>query len=103
MADTATNGSSRSRMSLNRIITLCLLLIAAMPAPGAAPAPAPAPPAALPPPAWVPGYRVRFPLRLTGDFTNEKLITESVIARLPAAGWLRADGSDICVQSQDGQ
>jgi tetratricopeptide (TPR) repeat protein len=88
-------------MSLNRIITLCLLLVAGVPALDAAPAPAP--PAALPPPAWVPGFRVRFPLRLTGDFTNEKLITESAIARLPAAGWLRADGSDICVQSQDGQ
>ena len=53
-------------------------------------------------PAWVQGYRVRFPLRLAGDFTNEKLITESVVARLPAAGWLRADGADIAVQAQDG-
>ncbi len=70
----------------------------AAPAPVKAPAPSPAPP----PPAWVPGYRVRFPLRVLVDFANEKLPTESVIARLPAAGWLRADGADVCVQAQDG-
>ncbi len=72
----------------------------------AAPATAtsPAPPAApLPAPAWVPGYRVRFPLRMLGDFTNEKTLTKSVLARLPAAGWLRPDGADICVQTQDGR
>ncbi len=57
----------------------------------------------LPPPAWVPGYRVRFPLRLLGDFASEKGQTQSVIARLPGAGWLRPDGADICVQTQDGR
>jgi len=83
------------------LLALSLLLAAGTSALSAAPPPEA--PAALAPPAWVPGYRVRFPLRLAGDFTIEKLRTESVIARLPAAGWLRADGADICVQAQDGQ
>ncbi len=86
-------------MSLNKVIAFGLLLIAGTPALQAAPAPGVDTPA----PAWVTGYRVRFPLRLMGDFTNQKFLTESVIARLPAAGWLREDGTDICVQSQDGQ
>ena len=68
----------------------------------AAPAPAPAAPPP-PPPAWVPGYRVRFPLRMVGDFTSDARKSESVLARLPAAGWVRADGTDICVQAQDGE
>jgi len=68
----------------------------------AAPAPVKAPEVVLPPPAWVPGYSVRFPLRVLVDFATEKRTTESVIARLPAAGWLRADGADVCVQAQDG-
>ncbi len=63
---------------------------------------APGPSTAPPPPTWVAGYRVRFPLRVLVDFTTEKQAAESVIARIPAAGWLRADGSDICVQAQDG-
>src|ERR1043165_1223231 len=89
-------------MSPSSFAALSLWVLAALPLLAGAPAgPGPTPPGD--PPAWVAGYRVRFPLRLTGDFTNEKLITESVIARVPAAGWLRADGSDICVQSQDGQ
>ena len=66
-------------------------------APAAAPSPAPPPP-----PAWVAGFRVRFPLRMLVDFATEKQATESVIARIPAAGYLRADGSDVCVQAQDG-
>ncbi len=69
----------------------------------APPAPVPAAAVPPPPPPWVAGYRVRFPMRLVGDFTNAKLITESVIARLPAAGWLRSDGSDIVAQTQDGE
>lgn len=80
-----------------------LPLGAAAPPPKAAKAVAAPTAAPLPPPAWVPGYRVRFPLRLIGDFASEKAQTQSVIARLPAAGWLRADGADICVQTQDGR
>jgi tetratricopeptide (TPR) repeat protein len=86
-------------MSLNKVIALCLVLAAALPALAVDP---PAPPAA-PPPAWVAGYRVRFPLRPVVDFATEKQPTASVIARLPAAGYLRADGSDICVQTQAGE
>ncbi len=95
-----------------KAIAFCLLfatatllpLSAAAPPPKVAPKAAPPAPAVeLPPPAWVPGYRVRFPLRLIGDFANEKALTQTVVARLPAAGWLRPDGADICVQAQDGR
>ncbi|NBV23228.1 MAG: hypothetical protein EBS05_15075 [Proteobacteria bacterium] len=98
-------------IGIRRSCIAFILLLASMLAAYAAPAPpkvtpkaAPfAPVVELPPSAWVPGYRVRFPLRLIGDFTNEKALTQTVIARLPAAGWLRPDGADICVQSQDGR
>lgn len=52
-------------------------------------------------PAWVAGYGVRFPLRLQGDLAKKP--SESVVARLPAAGWLKPDGSDLCVQRQNGE
>src|SRR5258707_1116420 len=92
-------------MSPSSLAALSLWLALALPlAVGAPPSPPRAPPAPLgEAPAWVAGYRVRFPLRPIGDFTNEKLITESIVARLPAAGWLRADGSDICVQARSGE
>ncbi len=92
-------------MNPSRLIAVGLLFLAAVPglqsAAPATPAPAPAAPAPPPPPAWVAGYRVRFPLRPFGDI--EKLPTESVVARLPAAGYVRPDGSDIVVQAQDGK
>ncbi len=88
-------------MSPNRFLQICVFLVGGAAALQAAPPPAPVEEPAPPP--WVPGYRVRFPLRPTGDFTNENAITESVEARLPAAGYLRADGSDICVQTQTGE
>lgn len=53
-------------------------------------------------PSWIPGYRVRFPIRLTGDYANPKTRTRSVVAQIPAAGYLRADGGDLLVQSADG-
>ncbi len=53
-------------------------------------------------PPWVPGYHVRFPLRLTGDPANPKTRTRSVVAQIPAAGYLRADGSDLLAQAADG-
>ena len=100
-------------MSRRKFFAASLLFLAAtLVAPAAPPPPAKAtaspaalaPPAApLPAPAWVPGYRVRFPLRMLGDFTNEKTLTKSVVTRLPAAGWLRPDGADLCVQTQDGR
>ncbi len=54
-------------------------------------------------PPWVPGYRVRFPVRLTGDQANPKTRTRSAVAQIPAAGYLRADGSDLLVQAADGE
>lgn len=53
-------------------------------------------------PPWIPGYRVRFPIRLTGDYANPKTRTRSAVAQIPAAGYLRADGSDLVVQAADG-
>ncbi len=54
-------------------------------------------------PAWLGGYRIRFPLRVVGDngvFTNR---SQSVVARLPTGGWLRPDGGDVVVQSRTGE
>lgn len=98
---------NRSRPVVFPLLLLpALLFAAAAPAPpakAAAKAATVTPAAPLPAPAWVAGYRVRFPLRLIGDYANEKNLTQTVIARLPAAGWLRPDGADICVQTQDGR
>src|SRR5437763_988064 len=52
-------------------------------------------------PAWIAGYRLRFPLRIVGDPATQ--ISKSVIARIPAGGWLKPDGSDIAVQNAAGQ
>jgi tetratricopeptide (TPR) repeat protein len=54
------------------------------------------------PPAWLDGYRLRYPLRVIGDpaaYTTSK----TVIARLPTGGWLRPDGSDVIVQTAAGK
>lgn len=52
-------------------------------------------------PAWLAGYRVRYPLRIVGDPAVSK--AKSVVAKLPTGGWLKADGSDIAIQSAAGQ
>jgi tetratricopeptide (TPR) repeat protein len=76
-------------------------------APGAALAAAPAPVEdkgdKLPdrPPAWLPGYRFRYPLRVVGDIATSK--SKSIFARLPTGGWLKPDGSDVAVQTAAGQ
>lgn len=52
-------------------------------------------------PAWLNGYRIRYPLRLMGD--PAKATFQSVIASLPTGGWLKPDGSDVAVQTAAGQ
>jgi tetratricopeptide (TPR) repeat protein len=54
------------------------------------------------PPAWLDGFRIRYPLRVVGDpaaYTTSK----TVVARLPTGGWLRPDGSDLVVQTAAGK
>jgi tetratricopeptide (TPR) repeat protein len=53
------------------------------------------------PPAWLPGFRIRYPLRVAGDLATAP--SKTVIARLPTGGWLKPDGSDVAVQSAAGQ
>ena len=52
-------------------------------------------------PAWLPGYRIRYPLRVVEDVVNNK--SKSIFARLPGGGWLKADGSDVAIQTAAGQ
>lgn len=74
-------------------------------------------------PAWLPGYRVRFPLRVVGDVGAPPAavagqpapaappagqpaappLAATVMARLPTGGWLKPDGSDVAVQNAAGQ
>lgn len=52
-------------------------------------------------PAWTPGYRVRYTLRVIGD--QSVCTSKTVIARLPTGGWLKPDASDLLVQSASGK
>ncbi len=83
-----------------RLPLVSLLLFFARAASSAAPAPETPVQATAPP--WIAGYRVRFPLRLTGDYANPKTRTRSAVAQLPASGYLRTDGGDLLVQAADG-
>ncbi len=58
---------------------------------------------AVPPesPAWIPGYRVRYRVRLIGDYLSSP--TETVIVRLPTGGWLKPDGTDVLVTTAVGR
>jgi tetratricopeptide (TPR) repeat protein len=53
-------------------------------------------------PAWLDGFRLRYPLRVVGDPAAYST-SKTVIARLPTGGWLRPDGSDVIVQTAAGQ
>ncbi len=57
----------------------------------------------LPPqaPAWLDGYQVRWPVRVIGEPIQQP--TQSVLVNIPNGGWLKADGSDIAVQSGSGK
>src|SRR5207247_2363795 len=52
-------------------------------------------------PAWVEGYRLRWPLRVIGD--PAKQTAKTVITSIPTGGWLRPDASDIAVQTATGE
>lgn len=52
-------------------------------------------------PAWLEGYRIRWPLGVAGDPTKQK--TETVIACIPTGGWLKPDAADLAVQAASGQ
>lgn len=54
-------------------------------------------------PKGLPGYRIRYPLRVVGDDAIFKRPSQSIIARLPTGGWLRPDGGDVAVQSMSGE
>lgn len=49
---------------------------------------------------WVPGYRIRYPLRLAVDPGVSSNAT--IIARLPTGGWVKPDASDIIAQAGSG-
>ncbi len=91
------------------LLTLCLVLTGIAPADAQAPATG-VPQVSDPPtpaPAWIAGYRVRYALRIVDDPTPADPptppIPATVIARIPASGWLKPDGSDIAVQSAAGE
>lgn len=84
------------------LLSALLLMTCLAPAALAAEPPAiPIEPLPAEPPAWLAGYRVRYPLRVADDLAAQP--AKSVIARLPTGGWLKPDGSDIAVQTAAGQ
>ena len=52
-------------------------------------------------PAWLPGYKVRYPLHVAGDRT--KATARTIMARLPTGGWAREDAADVTVQTAAGE
>jgi hypothetical protein len=77
--------------------------VAQVPPPAAEAAPkVPVEPMPDAPPAWLAGYRARFPLRVVGD-PAAQAASATVMARLPAGGWLKPDGGDVAVQNAAGQ
>jgi tetratricopeptide (TPR) repeat protein len=52
-------------------------------------------------PPWLPGYRLRYTLRVLDDvLTNQ---SKTVLAQLPTGGWLKPDASDLMVQTLSGR
>src|SRR5205823_9640282 len=52
-------------------------------------------------PAWVEGYRLRWPLRVVGDPIKQP--GKTVITSLATGGWLRPDAADVAVQTPEGE
>jgi tetratricopeptide (TPR) repeat protein len=57
----------------------------------------------LPPqsPDWLKGYKVRWPLRVSGDLTKQT--AKTIIASLPTGGCLKPDASDVVVLTAGGK
>jgi tetratricopeptide (TPR) repeat protein len=57
----------------------------------------------LPPqsPPWLAGFQARWPVRVVGD--PLKQTAKSVLVSIPTGGWLKADASDLAVQTADGK
>ena len=53
------------------------------------------------PPAWIDGYRVRWPLQVMGDVAKDK--SETILAKIPTGGWLKPDATDLAIQAAGGQ
>src|SRR5262249_37386178 len=87
------------RMSLSSLALLVSL--AAQPAPAAPPKGIAVQPLPTKAPAWLDGYRLRWPLRVIGDPAKQP--AKSIITSLPTGGWLKADASDIAVQTAAGE
>jgi len=51
-------------------------------------------------PAWLEGYRLRWPLGIVGDPAKQK--NDTIIARIPTGGWLKRDAADLAIQSASG-
>jgi tetratricopeptide (TPR) repeat protein len=57
----------------------------------------------LPPraPAWLDGYRVRWPIRAMGEL--DKQPAKSIVVRIPGGGWLKPDASDLALEAPTGK
>src|SRR6185369_8115340 len=53
------------------------------------------------PPAWLAGYRLRWPLRVIGDPVKQP--AKTVITSLATGGWVKPDASDLAVQTPEGE
>lgn len=53
------------------------------------------------PPAWQPGYKIRYTLQVVEDPLS--LTSRTVMARLPLGAWLRPDAEDLLVMAADGK
>lgn len=52
-------------------------------------------------PNWIPGYRLRYTLRILDDVLTNT--SQTVLAQIPTGGWLRPDASDLLVQTLSGR
>ncbi len=88
-------------MALSSLISAILVGLAAQ----AVPPPPPKINAVMPlpdkAPAWLAGYRLRWPLRIIGDPTKQT--SQTVITSLPTGGWLKPDATDVAVQTATGE
>jgi tetratricopeptide (TPR) repeat protein len=53
------------------------------------------------PPAWLAGYKYRYPVRVLGKVADFKT-QQSILLRLPTGGWLMPDGGDVAITTTAG-